>query len=381
MNAHPIKLAISTALAAMLALAALPAPAHAQFGGGLLKAAKRKAAEKITEKAVDKAAEKAGVGDSSNAANAANAGNANGAGGNAAGARRRGNGVMRGNSDASYAAGPAPTYSANLLEITNARIDQLMKGLDGERAYMAQLAKGADAESKKFDAETRAYEAKHAAYEKKVAAINARMTAFQNCMMSNAGASGGAMPPGAAKMQQKLAGMSEAEQQVFMNRLQELGKRGEAADKRGDRKAAMAIMDTVYTLMGMTEADRQAAAAAGAKALKNHKDCGEAPKEMTDPSLMPVEPQPPTRGDADDARKAASDQAGAKAAGLTVAQYGLLRERVAALVVYNGRPGTAWGFSESERQAVSSRRNEFNKYEAMLGGTAISWRFSDGAKD
>jgi hypothetical protein len=279
----------------------------------------------------------------------------------------------RGGADASYAAtGPAPTYSANLLEITNARIDQLMKGLDAERALAAQRASGNDPVRKKHDADMKAYEAKKIAYDKKMADINARMTAYQNCAMANAGAAGPNAMPSMAKMQQKLAGMSEAEQQAFMARMEDLGKRGEAAKKRGDNRTMMAIADTVNTLMGITDEDRRAAAAA----MKNHKDCGAPPAEMTNPSLMPAEPQPPHEASESEQSQQITDKAGANAAGLTVEQYGVLRERVAALVMYNGRPGTAWGFSEAERKAVSTRRNEFNKYEDMLGSTAISWRFS-----
>ncbi|HET7456230.1 MAG TPA: hypothetical protein VFJ74_01160 [Gemmatimonadaceae bacterium] len=380
MNAHPLKLASSAALAAALAIAALPAPAHAQFGG-LLKKAKEKAAEKVAEKAVDKAAEKAGVSDTTKAAAAAGGAASGGAtaapanGGGRRTMRRGANGAARG--DAAYAAGPAPTYSANLLEITNERIDQLFKGLDAERAYAVQRAKGADAATKKHDADMSAYEAKHAAYEKKIADINTRMTTYQNCMMSNQGASSGGMLI-ASKMQEKLAGMNDAEREKFMARMQDLGQRGDAAEKRGDKKTMLAIMDTVNTLMGLTEADRRAAAAGA----KNHKDCGQPPAEMTNPSLMPVEPQPPHEsGSAEDAAQAAADKAGAKAAGLTVEQYGVLRERIAALVMYNGRPGPAWGFSENERNAVSTRRNEFNKYEDILGGMAISWHFSGNSND
>jgi hypothetical protein len=379
MIAHRSKLAAlaATALATAFAITTLPSPAQAQFGG-LLKKAKEKAAEKAAEKAVDKAAEKAGVSDTTKAAAAADGGAASGGGAPASGAkrtmRRGANGAVSG--DAAYAAtGPAPTYTANLLEITNERIDQLFKGLDAQRAYAQQRANGADAATRKHDADMRAYEAKKIAYDKKMADINARMTAYQNCAMSNSGATS---MPGMAKMQEKLAGMSDAEREKFMARMQDLGQRGDAAEKRGDKKTMMAIADTVNTLMGISEEDRRAAAAAA----KNRKDCGQPPAEMTNPSLMPVEPQPPHEsGSRDDADQAAADKAGASAAGLTVAQYGLLRERIAALVLYNGRPGSAWGFSESERKAVSTRRSEFNKYEAMLGGSTINWRFSGNAND
>jgi hypothetical protein len=372
MPAHRSKLAVTTAFAFAAALVvAVPArPAHAQFGG-LLKKAKEKAAEKVAEKAVDKAVDKAAGGDS---ASKANGGAATGAGAAAPSRGGRASRVLGRGDDASYAAGPAPTYSENLLEITPQRIDQLMKGLDAEGAYMEARAKGNDAASKKQSAEMKAYEAKHAAWEKKMADINARTTAYTNCSMANAGASGGMMP-GAEKMQRKLASMSEAEQQAFMKRLQDLGQRGEAANKRGDRATAMAIMDTAYTLMGLTAEDRQQMAAAAAKAQANRKDCGPIPPEVSNPALMPAEPQPPQESNGGNA-ESEQDKVGAKASGLTVEQYGLLRERVAALVLYGGRPGRAWGFGENERKLVASRRNEFNKYEALLGGNAISWRFS-----
>ena len=248
----------------------------------------RPAAPQVAEKAVDKAVDKAAGGDS---ASKANGGAAAGAAAPSGDARRGGRAsrVLGRGDDAAYAAGPAPTYSENLLEITPQRIDQLMKGLDAEGAYMEARAKGEDAASKKESAAMKAYEAKHAAWEKKMADINARTTAYTNCSMANAGASGGMMP-GAEKMQRKLASMSEAEQEAFMKRLQDLGQRGEAANKRGDRATAMAIMDTAYTLMGLTAEDRQQMAAAAAKAQANRKDCGPIPPEVSNPSLMPIFP-------------------------------------------------------------------------------------------
>ena len=367
MNARQLTLAAATALAAGFAVAALPAPAEAQFGG-LLKKAKEKAAEKAAEKAVDKAAEKAGVSDTSKAGAAAGGSSSSSSAANGGGRSR----VMRGSADAAIATGPAPTYTANLLEITNERIDQLFKGLKAERGLAAQRASGNDPVRKKYEADMRAYEAKQAAYDKKTADINARIQAYTDCSMSNSGAAGPNMMPGMAKMREKMATMSESEQQAFMNRLQDLGKRGEAAEKRGDKKTMIAITDTVNTLMGITEADRRAAAAAA----KNRKDCGAIPPEMSNPSLMPTKPERPQEPRESEQSEALADKTGANAAGLTVAQYGLLRERVAALVIYNGRPGRLWGFSENERKVVATRRSEFNSWEDVLGGQAVSWQFS-----
>src|SRR5512132_306830 len=88
MTAHRSKLALTTAFAFVAALVvAVPAPAHAQFGG-LLKKAKEKAAEKVAEKAVDKAVDKAAGG--SDSASKANGTTNAGAAAPSDGARRGG---------------------------------------------------------------------------------------------------------------------------------------------------------------------------------------------------------------------------------------------------------------------------------------------------
>lgn len=315
--------ATAAAVAAMLLVA--PLPAHAQLRG-LMNKAREKAAEKVAEKAVDRA----------------------------------GAGSDRG----TWA---TPTFGGNVVEITPGRVDALLRGLAAERRFVAEDERRRQAAGEAEDAAQAAYDRKLREYEVRKLEVETRIQRYGSCMM---GASAGASP-GARAMVTRMTAMSDAEREKLITRMQDLRKRGEAAQKRGDRVAVAAISDTAMKLMGMTSADVEA----GRQANAAHKECGEMPPEMSDPSKLPVAPTPPSRGGPgmDDASRVGADRAGATAAGLPVPQYALLRERVGALVIRYARPGTKWGFTEGERNAVAARRAELNQYENLFDSGTINW--------
>lgn len=333
-------------------LLALPlAPASAQFGGLI-----KKAGSKITDKAVDKAVDKAaGKADSALPAAA---------------------------QSTSSRAVPAPVFSANVVEITPARMDALAAGLKAQFAYVAAHQKDYDRARSDYDAKHKAwedqqmpaFEVKHKAWEEQMTAMQTRLNGWTTCMQSaQAGSQAGAM-----RAANSMAGKSEAELKQMEQRMKELQTRMEAAEKRGDRAAVVAISDTARRLMGITDAD---VAAAGDTRQKQQK-CGPMPKEMTDPSLAPKEPQPPAEprfdGATADSVEAASDRAGAAAAGLTLPQYGVLRERVAALLLGRvGQSGSVWAFTAAEQDAFKAKRALVAPYTDLLAGGAISWSYAE----
>jgi hypothetical protein len=344
-------------------LLALPlAPASAQFGG-LIKKAGGAVAGKTVEKTVEKAVDKTVPG----------ADSAHGAGERA--------GRMSPSATGTSAAIPAPVFSANVVEITPARMDALAAGLKAQFAYVAAHQKDYDTARRDYDAKHKvweeqqmpAFDARHREWEGQMTAMNTRMNAWTGCMQSaQAGSQAGAM-----RTANSMAGKSEAELKQLEQRMKELQTRMEAAQKRGDNAAVVAISDTARRLMGITDADVTAAGATRQK----QQQCGPMPKEMTDPSLAPKEPQPPAEprfdGTVADSVEAGADRAGAAAAGLTLPQYGVLRERVAALLLGRvGQSGSAWAFTPAEQDAFKAKRSLVAPYTDLLAGGAISWSYS-----
>lgn len=340
-------------------LLALPAPASAQFGGLI-----KKAGSKIADRAADRAAAKT---DSATHL----------PGQPAPGPAAR--------ISSTRGTTPTPVFSGNVVEITPARMDAIAAGLRAQLAYVAAHQKDYDTARRDYDARHRAweeqqmpaFEARHREWEGQMNAMNARLAAWTTCMQAaQSGSQAGAM-----RTAQRMESMSDAERKQLEQRMRDLQTRMEAAEKRGDRAAVVAISDTARRLMGITDSD---VAAAGTTRQKQQQ-CGPMPKEMTDPSLAPKEPQPPVEprfdGATADSVEAGADRAGAAAAGLTATQYGVLRERVAALLLGRvGQPGSVWAFTDSERAAFDAKRPLVSPYTDLLAGGAISWNYSAPAK-
>ena len=339
---------------ASLLLAFPVTSASAQFGGLI-----KKAGSKIADRAVDKAA--------------ARTDSATQLPGQPAGGRAT---PMTPGGRAT----PTPVFSANVVEITPARMDALAAGLRAQLAYVAAHQKDYDtarhdydAKHKAWEGQMTAFEARHRDWEAQMAAMNSRLNAWTACMQAaQSGSQAGAM-----RTAQRMDAMSDAERKQLEQRMRDLQTRMEAAQKRGDNAAVVAISDSARHLMGITDSD---VAAAGTTRQKQQQ-CGPMPKEMTDPSLAPKEPQPPVEprfdGATADSVEAGADRAGASAASLTPTQYGVLRERVAALLLGRvGQPGSVWAFTESERTAFDAKRPLVAPYTDLLAGGAISWNYS-----
>jgi len=128
---------VSLPLAAALSAALMiPAPALAQRG--LLGGLRRAVAQKVAEKAADKVGEKVAGDSASKRAAADTAAGATAAASPASGARTAG---RRRGAVASTGA-VAPTPDRDMLEITNERIDLLVRGLRAERERWAAVDRG-----------------------------------------------------------------------------------------------------------------------------------------------------------------------------------------------------------------------------------------------
>jgi len=344
----PLTTRLTLTLAA-LACAITTAPAHAQ--GGLLRKMKEKAAAAAGQAAGEKAGEKAGD----------KAGRA--AGVNAAGG--------------SSFTPAAPTFDDRVVEITDARVDGMLKALATERTetdkYMQQSAareKKAAAEKAAYDAKYREYQKASDEYERKVAAHNACTgTALTGSAETQATQ---------RKMAANMSTVTEADAKKLQARMEDLSKRGQAARDRGDNKTMMAVTDTIQMLMQqMTGTSTSEMARMGNEAKQNMAAANKCP----DPGTAPVEPEAPNSGSGDSDAQRAIAVAAAKASGLTLDQYAVMRERVAYYVSVNGefRYSTAYAYSKGELDAMKKRLGELAPYKEQLqmGGTP-TWQFENG---
>ena len=338
------------ALAAALALA-LPLPADAQ---GILGRVKSKAAEVTGKKAGEKAADKAGVASDSR----------------------------------------APKFSDNLLEITPERLDQVLRGAAAEaeparRDAREEAATRQDYEAKKrqYESDVQTYEqrkrdwqAKKAALDAKNAKYNEQMTAYQQCMQSTPGyqqsqAQGQAMA-------QRFASMSEAERAEAQKKLEDLSKRMQAAQARGDQKMMALLADSANMIMGMPKPTAQSTANA-----REMQKCGKMPeldvqayqaeyqKLGEEPSTPQAPVEPPRDEAAVAARMARRDSMASRAAGLTIKQYGLMKERVAAYLAYGESPQKLgqYVFTPTELEALRAKKDRLTSYSVVFNNDALGW--------
>ena len=357
MHARHHHLALAAALAAALAL---PLPAAAQ---GILGRVKSKASEVAGKKAGDKAAEKAGVSSDSR----------------------------------------TPKFNDNLLEITPERLDQLVRGAAAEaeparKDARDEAATRQDYENKKrqyesdlqtYEQRKRDYAAKKAALEAKNAKLGEQMTTYQQCMQGTQGYQ--QSQADAMAMAQKAGAMSEAERQQMVKKLEDLTKRMEAANKRGDTQTAMRLSDSARALMGMSAQTPQSQAAAGREMQK----CGTPPvadmqgmqAEYQKLGPEPEEPQPPVEPARDEAavaaRMARRDTIASRAAGLTIRQYGLMKERVAAYLAYGESPQKLgqYVFTPSELEALRAKKDKLSSYGIVFNNDALSWVYWNQAAE
>jgi hypothetical protein len=270
----------------------------------------------------------------------------------------------------------APAFNDEVLEITDAHINQMLKGLAAEQAELQRVAAANAAAAQQNAAEERAYEAKQQEYERQMAVFRPKAEAYQKCMMEAQGAVLSAQQdPAVASVNQKMASMSEADQQRLQKRMEELQKRMQAAQARGDRAAQAALADTAMREMermtGVSMGEMQRAGQkASQAAMAGPQKCGPEPTAPVEPKRM--------RRDTRDSLQAAS-VAGLKASGLEARQYSIMRERLLAYVTLGDKAGTTlYAYSDAELEALKSRMADLKRYEAHMREHSVStWTMGD----
>ena len=237
------------------------------------------------------------------------------------------------------AASKAPTFNDRVLEITNERADQLLKGYAAEagaikaaRGEQATARAAYEEENKKHPARLKAYEQSHAAW--------------QSCQDKY-------VKPAEAKGKQDMKKAQDdvtgGDQAAFERKMEEIKKRMQAAQAAGNTDEVMRLADSLQQAMGMKTAVAANQASAEMQAASDK--CGAEP-ERPEPPTPPSEQAPNL------------DEAGAKASGLTAEQYAILKERVQAAVNEDGEvqvPSSMWAYGSAELAVLEKRGAELSK--------------------
>ena len=226
----------------------------------------------------------------------------------------------------------AVQFDDRVLEITAARLDQFMAGLDAETEMAARV------NAQDLDAIDRANAAADAAHAREMAAYDAKMSEHQKCT--------GAISKDLEK-QIKPGVPTEQDQK----KVEAVAARIKTAKEAGNMTEVRRLMDSLVA--AMTPGNMRMVAASNNAAARASTECGTEPAK-------PVAP----------ARKSAltwSDvtSAGAAASGMSSEQYAILRERVVPFVLSNGMSSDMM-YTPSEVDALKSKSDALGKYGHVL---------------
>lgn len=219
-----------------------------------------------------------------------------------------------------------PTFDDRVIEMTDARLASLIRGLRAEQ----QQRPGLEAGYKKNSDDRAAFEV---ATRRQVD----RATTAQNCLTNS--------PEFRA-----IYGDSAARRKTE-ERLQK-------ARDRGDDRAAQAIEDSVTN--AMMNIDPQVALGL----VTVHQRCGAAEAVAATPAAPPRMPPATPRIPLGDSLRII----GTGVSGLTDEQYGVMRERVLAYLTTDEQElrASMWAFSGTEMTALRARKSELQRYQPLL---------------
>lgn len=264
-------------------------------------------------------------------------------------------------------------FDERVIEISAARIDGFVRGLQAEATATARYKQERAALKERAKASKGQYEAEKRAYEKAYAQYEKDSKAYMDCQLKAAGkamatAVGMLGDPAIKKFNERVMAMPKPEQQRFSKRMDELGDQMEAAEERKDMAAAASLRRTAISeaakATGLTEGDVERALYAGQKAgEKVEATAGSASAACGTQPVEPVEPKDPS--DAEAALGTMDDyveKAVEKASGIESYPFGVMRERVQAFV----KGANGYAFRKSELEALRAHRDELAKFEKQL---------------
>ena len=226
------------------------------------------------------------------------------------------------------------SFDEHVLEITDERVSQLLKGLEAEKLMAARVEKQ---DTEGIERRNRAKEEAHA---KQREAYDRKRETWEKC---------------AEPEQQKAEAESEAQAKSLDNpaAMQKLQERLKAAQAKGDMAEIRRITDSV-SKVGM-QAASQAQNTSDEMTAAIRTKCGEPPAEPADAA----EPEPMLTFN--DIRVA-----GIEASGLTDRQYAIMRERVHPFVVSKGKTNSGMLYTDAEAQVLAARLGDLSPYAGIV---------------
>lgn len=263
-------------------------------------------------------------------------------------------------------------FDDRVIEITAARIDGFVRGLEAEAAATARYKQESAALKERAKASKGEYEAQKRAYEKAQRDYDQKVNAYNDCQLKAAGkvmagAIGLLGDPAIRKFNERVMAMPKAEQERFGKRMDQLGEQLEAAEERKDRAAAESIRRTTISeaakATSLTEAEVEKALMAGKKVGDEAKTAGAAGSTCGTLPDEPVEPKDPADAEANlGTLESYVEKAVQKASGIESYPFGVMRERVQAFV----KNANGYAFRKSELEALRARRDALQKFSAQL---------------
>ena len=224
-------------------------------------------------------------------------------------------------------------FDRQVLEITEARLDQFMKGLAAEAAMAARIDAQDDEGIERRNQKAREdYDRRYGEYTKK-------NEAWERCAKPIEDRSSSQMQSYGASVTDS-AGMEKVAQRI------------KAAQARGDMKEIQRLADSVGKA-SMAVANRSQAMASGANE-EIERTCGTRAAEPERPEMEPMLTYQDVR------------RAGLEASGFDDGQYSILRERILPFVVTSGKDSGGMIYTESEVAALQARLADLSKYVEVM---------------
>jgi hypothetical protein len=224
-------------------------------------------------------------------------------------------------------------FDAQVLEITEARLDQFMKGLAAESQMAARIDAQDDEGIERRNQKAREeYDRKYSEYTKKD-------EAWDRCAKPIEDRSSAQMQSYGASVTDS-AGMEKVAQRI------------KAAQERGDMKEIQRLADSVGKA-SMAVANRSQAMATGSNA-EIERTCGPRTAEPERPEMEPMLTYQDVR------------RAGLEASGFDDGQYSILRERILPFVASNGKDSGGLVYTDAEVVALQAKLADLSKYLEVM---------------
>lgn len=265
---------------------------------------------------------------------------------------------------------PAPKFSEDVLEITEARLGQLLKGIEAEEAAVASAKQQEAAAKKTAESQKAAYQAAKREYDARQKEYEKAADAYTKCQMAAVGQGMKAAMignPAAMKMAQALAQLPPEERDAFQKRMEARQEKIEAAQERNDVPALNRLKEEadadMKKTLGVSMTELQAGGAASGNAMAQMQaqqaKCGPEP-------VAPQEPRNPADVEIDvrDSVRVAA----VRASGLAEGQYAILRERVAAWLASKEKKRSLglYGFTDGELAILAAKHETLKAQAAAL---------------